>query len=76
MPTLLQHLARTYDAEMTATLAPPPGIPTRTFQNVAELIHALGDIPPSRIILNPLPGTATEADVLRFVERDKRLCEQ
>ncbi len=28
-----------------------------------------------RIIFDPWPGTATEADLLRFVERDKRLCE-
>ena len=28
-----------------------------------------------RIVFDPWPGTATEADLLRFVERDKRLCE-
>jgi len=29
----------------------------------------------NRIIFDPWPGTATESDLLRLVERDKRLCE-
>lgn len=29
------------------------------------LLHALGGIPPDRVLLNPPPGTATEADLLR-----------
>jgi len=29
----------------------------------------------SRVIFDPWPGTATEADVVALVERDKRLCE-
>jgi Uma2 family endonuclease len=45
------------------------------FDNAAEWLHSLGDVPPHRIIFNPSPGTATESDLLRFVERDKRLCE-
>ena len=36
---------------------------------------ALGGVPMERIVFDPWPGTATEADLLRFVERDKRLCE-
>jgi Uma2 family endonuclease len=35
----------------------------------------LGDISMSRIVFDPWPGTATEADLLRLVETDKRLCE-
>jgi Uma2 family endonuclease len=54
------------------TIGAPPKPPR--FNNVAELLHALGDVPPERIIFDPLPGTATEADLLHFVERDK-LCE-
>jgi Uma2 family endonuclease len=50
----------------------PPKLPR--FENAAEWLRALGDIPPERIIFNPLPGTATEDDLLHFVERDK-LCE-
>jgi Uma2 family endonuclease len=52
-------------------VAPPQ--PPR-FDNAAEWLRSLGDVPLERIIFNPLPGTATEADLLYFVERD-RLCE-
>src|SRR4051794_4897761 len=43
--------------------------------NVRDLIAHLGDIPPERIRMHPLPGTATEKDLLRLVEREKILCE-
>jgi Uma2 family endonuclease len=32
--------------------------------SVADLLHALGDIPPERVRMSPLPGTATETDLL------------
>ncbi|HLL89917.1 MAG TPA: hypothetical protein VK324_11505, partial [Tepidisphaeraceae bacterium] len=72
---------------MTAATAPislppappaPRGVvrqPSFTYENGAEWWHALGDVPLERVILDPLPGTATEQDLLLFVERDKRLCE-
>jgi Uma2 family endonuclease len=60
---------------MIATLPPPPTAPPRRFDNAAEWLRALGGVPLERIIFDPWPGTATEADLLRFVERDKRLCE-
>jgi Uma2 family endonuclease len=47
----------------------------RRFGNAAEWLRALGGVPPERILFDPLPGTATEADLLRLVEHDKRLCE-
>jgi Uma2 family endonuclease len=53
----------------TATLAPP------TYETVADLLEQLGDIPPQRIRLRPLPGTATEQDVLAIGNRENRLCE-
>jgi Uma2 family endonuclease len=59
------------------TIANPP-LPTRTtarFSNAAEWVHALGDVPLERIVMEPAPGTATEADLILFAERDKRLCE-
>ena len=59
---------------MTATASSPSFSPKR-FANAAQWLHALGDVPLERIIFDPWPGTATEADLLRFVERDKRLCE-
>jgi Uma2 family endonuclease len=56
---------------LTATSFRPP----RHFDNAADWVHDLGDIPLQRIIFDPWPGTATEADLLLLVERDKRLCE-
>src|SRR2546421_3677233 len=61
---------------MTAAASAPIRFnPPRRFENGAEWLRALGDVPLERIIFDPWPGTATEADLLRFVERDKRLCE-
>jgi Uma2 family endonuclease len=58
------------------TVAPPARfVPPRRFDNGAEWIRALGDIPLERVIFDPWPGTATEEDLLKLVERDKRLCE-
>lgn len=42
--------------------------------NGAEWLRLLGDVPVERVIFNPCPGTATEADLLRLVAQD-RLCE-
>jgi Uma2 family endonuclease len=61
---------------MTVATHTPPArfVPPRRFQNAAEWLDALGGVPLERIIFDPWPGTATEADLLVFVERDKRLC--
>jgi len=45
------------------------------FHNGAEWLAALGGIPLDRVIFDPPPSTATEADLLRLLDRDKRLCE-
>lgn len=42
---------------------------------LADLLAYLGDIAPDRVRLQPLPGTATEADVLRIQAHEDRLCE-
>jgi Uma2 family endonuclease len=43
---------------------------------LADVLELLGDIPPHRILWKPFPGTATEADQLRYVDREpKRLVE-
>lgn len=63
----------------TVAAAPLPSVvtfrPPRRFDNAAEWLRSLGDVPLERVIFDPWPGTATEADLLRHVERDKRLCE-
>ena len=45
---------------MSATLAPPEP------QTLADLVESLGDIPLSRVRLDPPPGRATEDDLLRL----------
>jgi Uma2 family endonuclease len=48
----------------------------RTVHEVSPDFHArLGNIPADRIRANPLPGTATEADVLEVHRREGVLCE-
>jgi hypothetical protein len=45
------------------------------FDNGAQWLAALGGVPLSRILFNPWPGEATEADLLYRAEHEKRLCE-
>jgi Uma2 family endonuclease len=42
---------------------------------VADLLKRLGNIPPERVRLYPIPGTATEEDVIRVLDRENRPCE-
>ncbi len=42
---------------------------------VADLMRNLGNIPATRIRLDVPPGKATEADVLRILDAEKRVCE-
>jgi Uma2 family endonuclease len=38
-------------------------------------LHALGDVPPDRVLLRPMPGTATEAELLELLDHENRACE-
>jgi Uma2 family endonuclease len=50
--------------------------PRPKFDNFAELLHQLGDVPLERIRMEAPPGTATEKDVLNAERAPrKRLCE-
>jgi Uma2 family endonuclease len=64
---------------MTATVTSPSLNLHPAFANletVAELLEHLGDIPAHRVRWKPLPGTATEQDVIDAeAEPEKRLCE-
>lgn len=42
---------------------------------IADLLVRLGNVPARRVRLHPLPGTATENDVLAVEARENRLCE-
>ena len=44
--------------------------PPETVADLLEALRPLGDIPPKRIRLHPTPGTATEEDLLRVLDRD------
>src|SRR5258706_123053 len=55
-------------------MATAPSLPAN-YQTIAELIHALGDIPLERVRMIPPPGTATEADLLKANVPGRRLCE-
>jgi Uma2 family endonuclease len=42
---------------------------------MGDLLHALGDVPPGRVLLHPTPGTATEAELLELLDHENRTCE-
>lgn len=45
------------------------------FEDVGELLERLGNIPPKRVCMDPLPGTATEEDLIRKHGRPRKLYE-
>jgi len=55
---------------MTKVIHPPSKVRT-----IADLLKRLGNIPPERVWFRPLPGTATEQDVIEIEGRENRLCE-
>jgi Uma2 family endonuclease len=57
-----------------SAIAPSPQIaaPAPVVRTLADLLHDLGDVSPKRILIDPPPGTATEADVIRYVDGDDK----
>lgn len=52
------------------------GVNGRTrFRNMDEVLRALGGIPPSRVRMEPPPGTATTRDLIRLWKAEGRMCE-
>jgi Uma2 family endonuclease len=49
--------------------------PVTEIETVSDLLERLGDIPPSRVLMQPAPGTATVEDILRIRAKTGRLCE-
>jgi Uma2 family endonuclease len=45
------------------------------WETLQDLVEQLGNIPLERIRMNPPPGQATESDVLKAMEREKRFFE-
>ncbi len=58
-----------------ATVPVPVPAPRPSFKNVAELQKYLGGVPLDRIRMQPLPGQATEEDVLTVLAKEDRICE-
>lgn len=58
-----------------ATLSPTTLPGRQSDRTLADLLHRLGDIPASRVLIDPPLGTATEKDVIAVHARDGRLCE-
>jgi hypothetical protein len=49
--------------------------PTADGVTVADLLKQLGDIPPERVRLYPIPGNATEDAVIQVLDHEDRPCE-
>lgn len=60
---------------LTATAAKSQATLVDQPRTLVDLVEALGDIPLARILVDPAPGTATEADVLVAEHRYDRLYE-
>jgi Uma2 family endonuclease len=57
----------------SATVRPSPSIDHGV--TFADLLKRLGNIPASRVRLDPAPGTAAEKDVIQVLDRENRPCE-
>lgn len=52
----------------------PSTIPTSSL-TLADVLTIARDFAPARVRMQPLPGSATEQDVLRIAQSEQRLCE-
>ena len=58
---------------MTSALTSPPPVAQRPrFRDADEWVRDLGNVPLHRILLDPPPGTATVADVIRLSHHENR----
>lgn len=70
---------------MSAAVVPQPSTPTPAsteagvgvvlFKNGQDWHDAIGNVSLERVVFDPIPGLATEADVLRLDAQDRRHCE-
>jgi Uma2 family endonuclease len=63
-------MSPTQELTMSTPLVSSPDIPT-----LGDLLDRLGGVPAERVRYYPLPGTATEQDVIDIEARENRLCE-
>src|SRR4051812_50202130 len=62
-------------AAMPAPAPAPPPTPLAGVATVGELLERLGNVPAWRVRWQPFPGTATEKDVIRILDKEDRPCE-
>ncbi len=58
-----------------SNIKPPKSPEHNRFRTAVEWWDALGKVPFDRIVFDPLPGTATEGDILQLNDHEDRLCE-
>ena len=58
-----------------ATVEHPSNLLDDPPATIAELLQRLGEIPAERVRFHPLPGTATEDDLLRLLDAKVAICE-
>lgn len=75
MACCLEDNGKTANPPGEHTMATVPSSLSSPFVTFGHVVASLPDIPLSRIRVAPLPGTATEADVLAVRNKDKSLCE-
>lgn len=51
---------------------PPPPTPAPRARTADDWLRSLGNVPLNRILFDPPPGTATEADVIRLSHQENR----
>ncbi len=54
---------------------PTPSFLETPFRTLGEVLNQLGGIPPHRVRLSPVPGTATERDLIHENDHKDRICE-
>lgn len=45
------------------------------FETMADVLERVGNVPPERVRMRPLPGRATEQDIVALHDHEDRLCE-
>ena len=60
---------------MPAPAPAPASTPLAGVATVGELLRRLGNVPAWRVRWQPFPGTATEKDVIRILDKENRPCE-
>lgn len=77
MATATATAKSTRSAKTRATPQPKAAarVKVHRYPTIADLLDSLGGIPARRVLFDPIPGTATERDLIEHHDRDGRLYE-